>query len=153
MKMPSASELGEFMWRRHRNPASGWTRFTLYPLLLVALWYHSWILLAIVIVASVTNPFWFPPPRSGNNYMTLMVDGERIWMARKNRLEQLLFLVLPGIQAVPLVWAAWTNHFGWTLYFGAWVLTQKIAFVVWTAAIARHTEYDRAVGPMIRAPG
>jgi hypothetical protein len=151
MKILSASELGDMMWRRHRNPASGWTRVLLYPILLLALWYHSWILIAIVIVASITNPFWFPPPRQGDNYMTLIVDGERIWLARKNRLERFLFLALPGAQMVLLVWAAWTNHFAWTLYFAAWVLAQKTAFVLWTAEIARRTEYDRVQGPLVRA--
>jgi hypothetical protein len=147
MKIPSANELGELMWRRHRNPASGWTRFMLYPLLLVALWYHSWILIAVVVVASVTNPFWFPPPRSGESFMTRAVDGERIWLARKNRLERFLFLVLPGIQMAPLVWALWTNHLAWSTYFVLWTLAQKITFVMWTAEIARGANYDRALGP------
>jgi hypothetical protein len=151
MKIPSASELGDTMWRRHRNPASGWTRFALYPLLLAALWTHSWVLLAIVVVASVTNPFWFPPPRSGESFMTLAVDGERIWLARKNRLERLLFLGLPGVQVAPLVWAVWTHQLGWAIYFATWTLAQKITFVLWTAEIARRSTYDRVPGPVAGA--
>lgn len=148
MGLPSRKQLGDIMWRRHRNPASGWTRILLFPMLVVGLWYHSWMLLALVVVAAITNPFWFPPPKSGDSYMTLMVDGERIWLARKNWVERFLFLYLPGLQVIPLVWALWTNHPVWTAYFVVWVVAQKVAFVVWTAEIARRTQYDRSVGPV-----
>jgi len=153
MRISSRRQLNDIMWRRHRNPASGWTRVLLFPLLAVGLWYHSWMLLALVLAAGITNPFWFPPPRRGDSYMTLIVDGERIWLARHNRIEKLLFLYLPAVQVVPLVWAFWGNQPVWAAYFAAWVLAQKAAFVVWTAEIARRTEYDRSVGPMGRQTG
>jgi hypothetical protein len=153
MRIPARKELSEIMWRRHRNPASGWTRILLFPLFAVALWYHSWTLVAIAAVASITNPFWFPPPKKGDSLMTLMVDGEKIWLARRNLAEKVLFLYLPGIQVIPLVWALWVNHPAWAAYFAAWALAHKTAFVIWAAQIARGEQYDRTVGPVVSRAG
>jgi hypothetical protein len=151
MVFPSARQLKETMWRRHRNPWSGWTRVPLGFLLGIALWYHSWIAIAVCALAAVTNPFWFPPPKSGDSWMTRAVDGEKIWLARAGRLERFLLLALPGVQGIPLIWALWMNQPVWTAYFAAWALAQKTAFVIWTADIARHTDYNRALGPPAEA--
>lgn len=63
--------------------------------------------------------------------MTRAVDGERRWLASASRLEKALILWIPSLNVVPLVWALWTNHPGWTTFFACVSLAHKAMFVRW----------------------
>jgi hypothetical protein len=75
-------------WMRHANPASVWTRFTVLPLLALAIWSRDWIGVWCLapIAASVAwifiNPLLFKVPRSTRNWASRSVLGERIWVDR-----------------------------------------------------------------------
>ena len=55
-------------WMRHANPASVWTRFSVLPLLMLAVWSRDWIglwfliPLALSLVWLFVNPLFFSPP-------------------------------------------------------------------------------------------
>ena len=126
----------DFMWRRHRHPISGWSRFALAVLLGNAIWHHNWWLVGLLLIAIATNPFWTPPPKRDDAFMTRAIDGERIWLSRASTIEKILLMVFPGMLVIPLIWALFNNHAVWTAFFSVAVLGQKIVFLMWTADIA-----------------
>lgn len=75
--------------RRHCNPLSVYSRFTMIPLLGLAfwsrIWVGSWSLVCIgaVIVWVWLNPRIFPEPASTNNWASKIVLGEWVWMNRR----------------------------------------------------------------------
>jgi hypothetical protein len=81
--------MSDDVWARHANPWSVWTRFTVLPLVILALWSRVWIgwpwallLTALCVLWAWLNPRVFPPPRSLDNWASKAVLGERIWLAR-----------------------------------------------------------------------
>ena len=84
-----AFRMSDEVWARHANPWSVWTRFTVLPLIVLALWSRVWIgwplalvLTLLCLVWAWLNPRIFPPPRSLDNWASKAVMGERIWLAR-----------------------------------------------------------------------
>jgi hypothetical protein len=77
------------VWRRHANPWSVYTRFSMVPLLGLAFWSRVWlgwwplIPIGLVLAWLWLNPRLFPPPGSTANWASKVVLGERIWMNRK----------------------------------------------------------------------
>ena len=139
----TVSRLKKLMWERHRNPWSGWTRVAIGFALLPAVWFQSVPAILLVIVAAMTNPFWLPPPNRSDAFMTRIVDGERLWLARAGLYEKILMLWLPILPAGALFWALWTNHPGWSLFFTILAYGQKLVFVLWCAELAEAEEDTR----------
>lgn len=83
-------KMDEATWARHANPWSVWTRFTVLPLLILAIWSRVWlgwwclIPVTIVIGWMWLNPRIFPKPNSTNNWASKAVLGERVWLNRDN---------------------------------------------------------------------
>lgn len=75
-------------WARHSNPWSGWTRVSILPLLVLAVWSRVWLgwyalaPVGLVFLWTWLNPRLFGPPASDAAWMTRGVLGERIWLAR-----------------------------------------------------------------------
>ncbi len=90
-------------WMRHANPASVWTRFTVLPLLAVALWSRDWIgwfcliPVALVLVWMFINPLFFSEPRSTKNWASKGVLGERIWVEGKEGLPEQFRSASPAV--------------------------------------------------------
>ncbi len=89
-RVAAAFSMDEAAWRRHANPLSVWTRYSVLPLMLAAIWSHAWLgwpaaigLLAVTAAWGWLNPRAFPPPSSTDNWASRAVLGERIWLARK----------------------------------------------------------------------
>ena len=80
--------LNESGWQRHANPWSVWTRFTVLPVLILAIWsrvwLHEWslILVAVATLWLWLNPRLFSKPHSTNNWASMGVMGERVWLNR-----------------------------------------------------------------------
>ncbi len=76
--------------RRHTNPWSVYTRFTMIPLIGLAVWSRVWLHwwsaapIAVVVLWLWLNPRVFPPPKSTNNWASKVVLGEWVWMNRKS---------------------------------------------------------------------
>lgn len=76
-------------WERHASPWSVWTRFTVLPVLIIAIWSRTWIgpwawgLTALAILWIWVNPRIFQKPASTDNRASKTVLGERVWLNRK----------------------------------------------------------------------
>lgn len=140
----AAQNLKEMMWRRHRNPWSGWTRVALMPPLAIALWYHHWVALALCIIAIVTNPFWFGPPQSDGAWMTRAVDGEKIWLARADWLEKAVLLGPSVVFSFILIWALYVHDPVWTTISAVTAIGHKFLFLFYCVRIADQNPRDHA---------
>jgi len=76
--------LPEWVWRRHANPWSGWTRAATTPVLVYALYRRDWRLVAAALGWIVVNPVAFPPPERTDAWMTRGVLAEREWLRQGN---------------------------------------------------------------------
>lgn len=81
-------QMDERTWLRHANPWSVWTRFTILPLLILAIWSRVWFgWLSLLPIAIVLLWMWFnlrifPKPQTTNNWASKGVLGERVWLNR-----------------------------------------------------------------------
>ena len=79
-------------WMRHANALSVWTRFSVLPLIALAIWSRDWIgwycliPVALALTWMIVNPLLFPEPRSTRNWASKAVFGERIY-ADRNAVE------------------------------------------------------------------
>jgi hypothetical protein len=86
--MAQAFGMDEGTWARHANPWSVWTRYTVLPLLVLAIWSRVWLGWWSIVPVLLTslwawlNPRLFPVPSSTNNWASRAVLGERVWMNR-----------------------------------------------------------------------
>ncbi len=92
--------------RRHSNPWSVYTRFTMIPLIGLAIWSRTWIhwwslapILAVVLWVWF-NPRIFPPPQSTNNWASKAVLGEWVWMNRKSIAVPVYQRQLPNLLSI-----------------------------------------------------
>jgi len=75
-------------WARHANPWSVFTRATVFPVLILAIWSRVWLggwslgLVAIAIAWTWLNPRLFSRPQSTRNWASKSVLGERVWLNR-----------------------------------------------------------------------
>lgn len=81
-------QMDDRTWMRHANPWSGWTRFTVLPLIILAIWSRVWLgwlsllPIAISLVWMWLNPRLFSKPQTTNNWISKGVLGERVWLNR-----------------------------------------------------------------------
>lgn len=87
-KIASLFQMDDATWARHANPWSVFTRTSVLPLLIVAVWSRVWIggwslgLVAVALLWNWVNPRLFPKPKSTNNWASKAVLGERVWINR-----------------------------------------------------------------------
>lgn len=81
-------KMDDVTWLRHANPWSVGTRFTVLPLIILAIWSRVWwgwfslLPIAIALLWMWINPRIFPQPQSTNNWASKAVFGERVWLNR-----------------------------------------------------------------------
>lgn len=81
--------LNEDTWMRHANPWSVYTRYTVLPLIILAVWTRVWIgwwaliPVAVSIAWMFLNPVLFKKPQSTKNWASQSVLGERVWLNNK----------------------------------------------------------------------
>lgn len=108
--------MSEETWKRHANPWSVWTRNTVLPLLVLAVWSRVWVgrwaiaLTALAVLWAWLNPRVFPAPASTDNWASKAVLGERVWLQRAevplpphHRVMPTLLGAIAAIGVVPLV--------------------------------------------------
>jgi len=77
-------------WERHANPLSVYTRFSILPLLTLAIWSRIWfgwwclIPIAFTLIWTWYNPRAFGKPISTKNWASRVTFGERQYLDRKN---------------------------------------------------------------------
>lgn len=81
-------QMDDATWARHANPWSVFTRASVLPILIVAIWSRVWlgwgslVLVAIALLWNWINPRLFSKPRSTQNWASQAVLGERVWINR-----------------------------------------------------------------------
>lgn len=145
-RIAAAFRMDDAAWARHANPWSGWTRFPILSLLVLAIWSRVWIgwwsLVPIGVVLAWTwlNPRVFPAPRSTESWMSQAVFGERAWLDRDrvpvpahHRLVPSLLNLGAASGLPPLAWGlarleAWPTILGLALVlaFKLWYLDRMV---------------------------
>jgi hypothetical protein len=88
-KIANLFSMSDETWERHANPWSVWTRFTILPFIVAAVWSRVWIgswawaPVVLTILWTWYNPRMFRKPSSTNNWASMAVLGERVWLNRK----------------------------------------------------------------------
>ncbi len=147
--------MSEEIWARHANPWSVWTRFTVLPILILAIWSRVWLgwwslaLIAIAIFWMWVNARIFANPQSTNNWASKGVLGERVWLHRDTvpvpSYHQYVPNVLILVSAVGMVFVIWgvvALDGCITLLGCALVYLSKLWFIdrmVWLYEDMRHT--------------
>ncbi|CUB02671.1 DUF6653 family protein [Marinomonas fungiae] len=151
-----AMSMDDEVWRRHANPWSVYTRFSVLPLLSLAFWSREWIggYSIIPVVLSLCwiwlNPRFFKAPDNTNNWASMGTFGERIYLNRKHEnipkhhihvcrtLQQLSAMGLPiliyGLYELD-IWALLIGNF-WVMVFKAWFVDR----MVWLYLDMRNTQ-------------
>ena len=145
-RIARAFAMTDEVWTRHANPWSVWTRFTILPLLVVAVWSRVWIgwwaILpgALVILWTWLNPRLFSRPRSTDNWASKAVLGERVWLnrdkipvPRHHRAAPHVLSGVTGLGTILLLWgvidlALWPTLLGMVLVYSGkvWFLDRMV---------------------------
>jgi hypothetical protein len=116
-KLASVMSMDDATWLRHANPWSVWTRASVLPLVILAVWTRNWLgaWSWAAIVASLVwmwaNPRVFQRPKELDNWASRGVLGERVWLNRDvvpvPERHRVLPHVLNGVTAVGAVFVVW----------------------------------------------
>jgi len=136
-QIASIFQMDDETWRRHANPWSVWTRNSVPPLLILALWSRVWLdwwsllPIAVALLWTWLNPRLFSPPESLDSWASKGVLGERIWLNREDvpvpehhRSVPTLLSTISAIGVAFIIWGVaalrpWPTIFGTAvLYLG-----------------------------------
>jgi hypothetical protein len=87
-KLAFVLAIDDATWLRHANPWSVWSRATVLPLVILAVWSREWIgawswfAVAVSVAWMWVNPRVFRRPKSMDNWASRGVLGERVWLER-----------------------------------------------------------------------
>lgn len=139
-------QMDDATWERHANPWSVFTRASVFPLLIGAIWSRIWlgwgslVLVAIALTWNWINPRLFSRPRSTQNWASQAVLGERVWINRDQIPIPQRHQVFPNvlnlfsvIGTVFIVWglialAPWPTFLGLTITYAGkfWFLDRMV---------------------------
>jgi hypothetical protein len=145
-KVAATFKMSDEAWQRHANPWSVWTRNTVLPALILAIWSRAWlgwwslVPVALAVLWMWMNPRIFPPPASTNNWASKAVLGERVALNRElipvpehHRRAAFVLNIIAGLGVPFIVWglvklALWPTLFGSALvYLGKlWFLDRMV---------------------------
>lgn len=87
-RIAAAFGMDDETWARHSNPWSVWTRNTVLPTLVLAVWSRAWlgrwalVPVALAVFWMWLNPRLFARPASTRSWASKAVLGERVWLNR-----------------------------------------------------------------------
>jgi hypothetical protein len=104
-------------WLRHANPWSVWSRATVLPLVILAVWSRDWIgawswaAIASSVLWMWANPRVFRRPQSLDSWASRGVLGERAWLNRDvvpvPRRHRVVPHILNGVTALGTLFVVW----------------------------------------------
>ena len=117
-KLAAAFQLNDESWMKHANPISVYTRYTVLPVLVLAIWTRAWLgwwsLLPVTLAMLwlFFNPILFDKPASTKNWASRAVMGERIYLNRDRvalpaHHQTPLYAVLNTLSSAGLLLAIW----------------------------------------------
>ncbi|MBC3767100.1 DUF6653 family protein [Neptunicella marina] len=152
--------MDENAWARHANPKSVYSRFSILPLLSLAIWSREWIgwycviAIALCLLWTWLNPRLFGPPKTTNNWASMGTFGERIFLATDKKdlpthhQHVCLLLQLFTAIGVPILFYGWVTLNIWAVVLGnLWVMLFKAWFVdrmVWLYLDLKDTQPEYA---------
>ena len=72
----------ERFWEPHSSPRSVWPLVAAYPVLILAVYRRSRLLLVGTLLSVATNLLLVSPPETDDAWATRVVLGERVWLER-----------------------------------------------------------------------
>ena len=81
--MSTGAQVKRWVFARHSNPWSAWTRWASTPLVLLPVWNRSARQGAVVATWFALNAVVFPPPRDDSAFATRVVLGEEKWIEER----------------------------------------------------------------------
>lgn len=119
--------LPDYVWERHANAWSGWTRVLSMPALGIGLYMHNVWVLGLLVLWIIVNPFVFPKPKCVNNWMSKGVIGERLYFKNGKKIKKDLPTLL-NIANIP-VFVSFV-YFGWQQMLVPLVLSGLLTMVI-----------------------
>ncbi|WP_436929390.1 DUF6653 family protein [Halosimplex halobium] len=135
-----SERLAEFLWERHANPWSGWTRVFAFPVLVYAILTRRRRLLVAAVAAIAVNPVVLPQPDDAQAWTSDVIQAERYWVDHGKHgavLRSLDAATLPV--TVGALYAAYRRKPRSTAVLTALSMALKFAFV---NALVRHYEAE-----------
>ena len=100
--------------------------------LYLAIWYHNWVGLGIVILWTIINPIVFPKPKKANSWFSKVVLGEKVWLSKFKSKPQLdlatILNILTAVFSIPSLYFAYINEFWPMLYCASLMFVFKLWF-------------------------
>jgi hypothetical protein len=104
-------------WMKHANPWSVWTRYSVLPIIVLALWSRAWIgwWAAVPVLISLAwmfvNPVVFKKAGSTKSWASKSVLGERVW-SNRDRIDipayhKITPHILIGVSSLGMVLSIW----------------------------------------------
>ena len=134
-KFAFAMSMDDATWLRHANPWSVWSRASVLPLAILAVWSRewlgswAWVAIALSVSWMWLNPRIFRRPESMDNWASRGVLGERVWLNRdvvpvpqRHRIVPHVLNCVTAIGTVFVVWglvalAVWPTLLGSVLIY------------------------------------
>jgi hypothetical protein len=127
----------EQFWQKYANPLSGWCHFYTYPLLIIAVYFHSWYLALLAFGLFVLGPFLLPEPSKKKYWITRAILGEQIFYRRQFFLQRHLATTILALSLLTFAFAlltAYNQHYYLclsfvvlTILFRMWFLDKMVA--------------------------
>lgn len=160
-KFAAAMSMDDATWLRHANPWSVWSRASVLPLVILAVWSRewlgnwSWAAVAAAVAWMWVNPRVFPRPKSMDSWASRGVLGERVWLSRdvvpvppRHRIVPHVLNSVTALGTVLVVWGVATLAMWPTLLGSALVYCGKLWFLdrmVWLYEdMIAHSEHYRS---------
>jgi hypothetical protein len=158
-KLASAMSMDDETWLRHANPWSVWSRASVLPLVILAVWSRAWLgpwawaAIGVSVAWMWANPRIFRRPKSMQSWAARGVLGERVWLNRdavpvpsRHRVAPHVLNGVTALGTVCVVWGLITFEIWPTLLGSVLVYCGKLWFLdrmVWLYedTIARNEHY------------
>lgn len=125
-KIAKVFNLTDENWKKHSNPWSVWTRYSVLPIIVLAFWSRIWIGWWCLVPGIISilwmffNPVFFSKPKSTKNWASKSVLGERVYLNRDKidipeHHKTPLIKILNTISSVGMLLAIWS-----IIYYSIW---------------------------------
>jgi len=147
--------LNDFVWHRHANPWSVWTRFAAIPAMLLAVWSRVWlewwalVPIAVVVIWLVINPVIFRPVHQPTAWVSKAVYGERLWLTGRDRVPAAYRAVIRWMIAAALAgfcfiaWGLWRLEVWPTIYGATLVIFAQLWRIDRMSLLYEEVQADR----------
>ncbi|MFC1846196.1 DUF6653 family protein [Chloroflexota bacterium] len=116
-KIAGFFRLSDENWMKHASPWSVYTRYSVLPVFVLAVWSRIWIgwwcliPVAISLAWMFLNPVLFSKPKSTDNWASKAVLGERVWQNRDKvavpGYHKTMLNILNGISFIGMLLIIW----------------------------------------------